>query len=183
MSRSLERAEKQVTKAAEQVDAWKGRQSELLNEVKIAESRIGNDALASGDLEASAAKLSALRDQANAAGETVRAAEAQLEEARREHSLAEAKDLRVDAEKLDKEAHAHRARTEELLSALQDHEGGRYVPEQPQPGVASDLRYWTPRSEQLRARARAARERAIKLERKQAQSSNGNAQLLTRSAA
>lgn len=161
----MNRAEKRVEEASEQLKTWKLRDETLREEVATAEASIGSEALASGDLEAAADRLAILRGQSHAASETVKAAEAQLAEAKQERSLAEARDLRTEAAKLEKQAESHAAKTRELLDALEAHEGGRYTPEQPSPGTASNLPFWVPRTEQLRAQAENANGKADRLER------------------
>jgi hypothetical protein len=95
----------------------------------------------------------------------VRAAQAAQREARRAALLAEAVSLRAEAAWLDGEAERHEAKTRELLDRLREHEGGDYAPLQPPGGsIASDLRAWTSRSQQLRIRANAARKKATRLE-------------------
>lgn len=160
-----DRAQRRLDQATEQVAEWKRREEELAAEVADAEANVGNAALESGDLEQAAARVANLRDQFGAARQTVAAAEAQRVVAQLDAWRAEATDLRAEGKKLDGEADKHSVRTRELLDALREHEGGDYEPSQPSPGLATDRKLWTPKTEQLRARAQNARTRADDLER------------------
>ena len=139
MGRGADRAQRKLAEATEQVASWKRREEQLASELAAAEANVGAEALESGDLEGAAAKVSNLRDQVEAARRTVAAAEATRDVAQRDAWLAEAASRRAEGDRLDKEADKHAARTRELMDALKDHEGGTYVPEQPQVGVASSI--------------------------------------------
>jgi chromosome segregation ATPase len=168
MGRRSDAATKRLTEATEQVAEWKRREQELASELEAAEANVGAEALESGDLESAAARVANLRDRFEAARSTIAAAEAARSVAQREAWRAEAGSRRAESDRLEKQAEKHAARTSELLDALEEHEGGRYVPEQPQVGVASSLRPWTPRTEQLRSHAAAERKAADDLERRAA---------------
>lgn len=166
MSRRTDRARSALQDADAQVAAWERRAEELTSDLATAEATIGADALASGDLEAAAAKVSGLRDQLAVARQTVTAAEAQRDAAQCAVWRAEAEDKRDEADRLDHDASKHRAKTQGLLDQLREHEGGPYAPDQPSddPSVFSDKPRWTPRSVQLARRAEGLRVEAQRLD-------------------
>lgn len=94
MSRRTDRARSALQDAEAQVAAWERRAEELTSDLATADATIGADALASGNLEAAAAKVSGLRDQLAVARQTVTAAEAQRDAAQCAVWRAEAEDKR-----------------------------------------------------------------------------------------
>lgn len=174
MSRKLDRARKALEEAAGRVGEWEARASELRQQLAAAEQRLGAQAIEIGVEEASRG-VADLREQVNAAERAVEAATAARVEAEREALLVEAGDLRDASRELDRQAARHKRRTDELLRQLAEHEeaperlGDRaYVQNVPQPGVASEVRYWTPKSERLANEAAGLRQKAAALEQRAA---------------
>lgn len=166
MSRATDRAQSRHQEAVAQVEAWEQRVDQLTADLASAEANVGADALASGDLESTAAKVGSLRDQLAMARQTVTAAEKQRDAAQCVVWRAEAEDKRDEANRLDRDAAKHRAKTQALLDQMREHEGGPYAPDQPSddPTVYSDKPRWTPRSDQLANHARALRAAAQRLD-------------------
>lgn len=173
MGRKAERAKARLNEAAEQVSAWEQRAQRLTEELQEVEAAVGAQALASGDLEAAAAGVARLRGQLDVARQTVVAAEAQRDAAQSAAWRAEADDLRAEADDVERQSSRHASKTRALLEQLEKHEGGPYVPDQPQLDVnglpTSSKSFWTPRSRQMTNQAAHKRSEADRLEREAAQ--------------
>lgn len=167
MSRATDRAQSRHQEAVTQVEAWEQRVEQLTADLASAEANVGADALASGDLESTAAKVGSLRDQLAMARQTVTAAEKQRDAAQCVVWRAEAEDKRDEARRLNRDAARHQAKTDDLLAQLRAHDGGPYAPDQPSddPTVYSDKPRWTPRGVQLANRVAALEDEASRLDR------------------
>jgi hypothetical protein len=173
MGRKAERAKARLNEAAEQVTAWEQRAQRLTEDLQEVEAAVGAQALASGDLEAAAAGVARLRGQLGVARQTVVAAEAQRDAAQCAAWRAEADDLRAEADDVERQASRHAAKTRALLEQLEKHEGGPYVPDQPQLDInglpTSSKSFWTPRSRQLAIEAERKHSEAGRLDQQAAQ--------------
>jgi chromosome segregation ATPase len=164
VGRKVEKATEKLARATDQVSEWEGKRQRLEEELASAEQSVGDAAFISGDVEGTAARIASFRTQVAVAHSTVKAAMAAQDTARRKLQLAEASELHAKADKLEKEGAKHQAKTDELLAALKEHEGGPYEPVQPEIGVASNLRSWTPISDRYHIEAQNMRRRAYELE-------------------
>lgn len=165
----LDTAREAEQHAADTVAQWEAKLQEAAHGLAAAEATAGHDALRSGDPSQAAANVAELRSHVEVLGRTVEAAKAAHTEATADTAEAEAAAQRTEAGKVRDRAEQHEQRTAELLAALADHEGVRYVVDQPTPGVASDRGPQTPYSEQLRNQAAGLDREADKLDQRAAE--------------
>lgn len=168
ISRKLDSASSKLLKAEEQVQLWRDREERLSDELAEAERSAGIDALESGDAEGVGENIATARRQLDVTRDTVHAAWEAREAAWPGLWSAEAEGLRREANRVEKQADKRAARTQELLAALEDHEGGPYAPKETSvltsAGYSLPSPVFTPRTAQLRKEAAAAIEEARVLE-------------------
>ncbi len=168
----IERARQRVQEARATVTGWEAKAGEIARELRDAEEGAGVAVLAAGDVAGVSDRIGELRGHLSATRAAVDAAKSALVEAERRALVAEAGELRGEADELDKRAERAKRKRAELLQALEEAEeypgppGRGFVERQPEADVASDAPAWAPLSRRLRNEAVSVRRRADELERK-----------------
>lgn len=159
-----------VTECAAMVQSWRDRVAAARAELADAESTSGEAVLDNPSIVAKVSKrMQSARDEVELAERAIPAAEGRLEQARRRVLEFDALAFDRAAERLEGELAQHRARTEQLLAQLEEHECV-YVPEAEWARAARDAwgfngptEWSAPKSDDLQRRVDVERLRAAVL--------------------